>query len=719
MENEFIIPNEIKPKVFKNECIYCPFSLETETIQTLYVCLHCGQCFCEECKQLHFKYSTHYQYLKITQIEIQSQDSKNLPESQKCQETNEKTKTYQFFNIKSNTITELTEITEKEKQEYIQHFISCTSEDKKASPVSSSKQSKILTKEIKQKERKTKIDLKTVTCEHEGCSVKNNLWLNLIDGSVLCGRENPNFEGNGHALKHYDENKENFLVVKLGTITSDGTADIYDYQKDDDVIDLELEKHLAFYGIDMKTLEKTQLTLDEIAEQQMIEMERKQIETNDESDEKLSGEYYVGIRNTGNTCYIASCVQLLFNIDILLKDLIEKYDELIEKHWEEIDKHVTFQLARLAKGFKEGKCSQFMNESSPYQIGMSVKYLKEAVGNHYQMYKTSEQQDVIEFMLYLFQIMEKEGYTLLDESTIIKFRNEVKTSRMNILNETEKVLIFPLDVGYMAIVERKHVDLNMKDVIKNYSNATVIDDYRENGKVCTAIKKYRISQFPNYLFVKLQREVPISYEETRKIDCDVFDCETIDLNCLKSDGTQLQEKIEVNEQYLQQMIEMGLNKELSEYALRKSGNDPDKAMMMIFDGEISMNDMEKEKETKSNEFSYENELNMLIDMGFDAETSKKALIYTHGDMENSVILIAEDSDELKNFKIEDNSIDDKKGKYELIGIVCHIGANSNCGHYVSHVKKDKHWVMFNDNKVFESSHPPLTKGSLCLYKLIE
>uniref|UniRef100_A0ACB8FBH0 Ubiquitin carboxyl-terminal hydrolase 13 n=1 Tax=Sphaerodactylus townsendi TaxID=933632 RepID=A0ACB8FBH0_9SAUR len=56
------------------------------------------------------------------------------------------------------------------------------------------------------------------------CDLRENLWLNLTDGSVLCGKWFfDGCGGNGHALEHYKE--MGFpLAVKLGTITPDGAG---------------------------------------------------------------------------------------------------------------------------------------------------------------------------------------------------------------------------------------------------------------------------------------------------------------------------------------------------------------------------------------------------------------------------------------------------------------------------------------------------------------
>lgn len=56
------------------------------------------------------------------------------------------------------------------------------------------------------------------------CDMRENLWLNLTDGSILCGRRY--FDGSGgnnHAVEHYRETNYP-LAVKLGTITPDGAG---------------------------------------------------------------------------------------------------------------------------------------------------------------------------------------------------------------------------------------------------------------------------------------------------------------------------------------------------------------------------------------------------------------------------------------------------------------------------------------------------------------
>lgn len=59
---------------------------------------------------------------------------------------------------------------------------------------------------------------------------------------------------------------------------------------------------------------------------------------------------------------------------------------------------------------------------------------------------------------------------------------------------------------------------------------------------------------------------------------------------------------------------------------------------------------------------------------------------------------------------------DGTGKYRLIAFISHIGNHPSCGHYVAHILKDGRWVIFNDEHVALSEHPPKDLAYLYLYK---
>lgn len=61
-------------------------------------------------------------------------------------------------------------------------------------------------------------------------------------------------------------------------------------------------------------------------------------------------------------------------------------------------------------------------------------------------------------------------------------------------------------------------------------------------------------------------------------------------------------------------------------------------------------------------------------------------------------------------------LDDGPGKYSMVGMISHIGKNTGSGHYVAHLKKDGRWVIFNDEKVALSSHPPFEHAYVYLFQ---
>ncbi|ELP88113.1 ubiquitin carboxyl-terminal hydrolase, putative [Entamoeba invadens IP1] len=711
---QFVVPKE-RPEVYKTECMYCAKSIETKLLDTLYVCLREGHCFCDECVFKHKQVSGDDLYLVIHQI------PNTEPEDPIWGRTTQPD--LEFWLVQTSNFEKKIEIEglEENLKEYVKYFISCTAKEKKVEIAST--RTKTYAKELTQKPRAIPIDLKNLKCEFEGCDVTDNLWLNLCDGSVLCGREQALVKGHSHALKHYDESKMP-LVVKLGTIDSDGNADIYDYENDTDVTDPLLGKHLAFYGIDMSKLVKTQLSLDEIAKEAMLKMERETIEEAGVEHIPCEGPYMTGIRNNGNTCYAAAATQLLFAIPEVVDYLVSHYDTFLKENWRNVDKSCTFQLMRLAKGFVDGKCSQKFAEKGDGQIGLSITGLKRAVGFQQKMYLTNEQQDAEEFLGYLLGIVESEGLRIIDDNTKIMMCNEIKAVKSTYQKEAERTLGIMLDVPFKVLMERKHIDLNIEDMIKNYAAPSPIDNYRVDGQIVNAIRRCRVQKFPKYILIKLQRDIPISFEDMRKVDADVHGMEMLDLGILKSTGEKPQEdtKVVVNKESLGMLVSMGFDQKSSEICLKVSNNNIEVAIGILTSGEKIPEDPDTVVQHNEDN-QYEELVKELVEMGFSASVSIKALQITHGNIEEAIIMAANgevpEGEEEKPQKMEEVEVDPRSGKYECIAFVSHIGANANCGHYVCHSKQLDKWIMFNDNKVCFSQKPPFTRGFVYLYRTLD
>ena len=55
-------------------------------------------------------------------------------------------------------------------------------------------------------------------------------------------------------------------------------------------------------------------------------------------------------------------------------------------------------------------------------------------------------------------------------------------------------------------------------------------------------------------------------------------------------------------------------------------------------------------------------------------------------------------------------------EYQLVAFISHMGTSTMVGHYVCHIYRDGHWVIYNDNKVALSENPPKELGYLYLYQ---
>ena len=117
------------------------------------------------------------------------------------------------------------------------------------------------------------------------CDITDNLWLNLSDGHIGCGRKFwDGTGGNNHAVEHYQ--KSGFPVcVKLGTIQLDDNgepkADVYSYAEDKMVKDSKLVEHLEYFGINIREMKKTTKTMAEMELDQNLNFDFTRIQESD------------------------------------------------------------------------------------------------------------------------------------------------------------------------------------------------------------------------------------------------------------------------------------------------------------------------------------------------------------------------------------------------------------------------------------------------------
>lgn len=610
------------------------------------------------------------------------------------------------------------------------------------------------------------------------CDKTDNLWLNLTDGSIMCGRKyQDGTGGNNHAVEHYEKTRYP-LVVKLGTITAAG-GDVYSYDEDDMVEDPNLARHLAHFGINIAQMEKTDKSMIELE----IDLNQRIREWNiiQESGSELIPLYgpgYTGLANLGNSCYLNSVMQMVFCIPDFCRKYYDGALTIFQNSPLDPTNDFTSQMAKLAHGLLSGEYSKPPSEESidcKNQVEIKPQMFKNLIGKGHPEFSTKRQQDAQEFFLHLINILERNNRNQENPADCFKFQFEeriqcIQSGKVKYTTRTEYLLSLPIPMN-AALNKEKLEEFQLKKLekesrgekidsseivrpfipltacIESFSVPEMVDDFYSSAinSKSTAQKTTRFRTFPDYLLVQLKKFTIGEDWIPLKLDVCIDIPDILDLNHLRSKGLQADEEelpnttietttpeIQLDPNTIIQLSEMGFPIDACKRAIFKTDNSgTDAALNWIME---HMNDpdyaapfvLPTNMEKDSDEFIPNPEaMSTIAAMGFTEEQAMRALKATENNLERAADWIFSHADELSQTPMEtdDNTMPDPKfrdgsGKYRLRGFISHMGTSTMVGHYVCHLLKDDHWVIFNDEKVALSKHPPKEMGYLYLYERI-
>lgn len=561
------------------------------------------------------------------------------------------------------------------------------------------------------------------------CDLRENLWLCLVCGNLGCGRKQMGgVEGNSHGLGHAVESGHG-VAVKLGSITPEGGADIYCYKCDDERIDDQIGKHLAHWGIQLAERQKTEMSLTEMQIEQNMKWDFSMTSEDGRELKPLFGPGLTGLKNLGNSCYLASIVQCLFDLPAFksrfydvqgpLPDVVDPAQDL------------ETQLRKMGDGLWSGRYS-VPDEQAPgspsegqhahYQKGLAPAMLKHLIGRGHAEFSTMRQQDAFEFLQHLFTLVTRESHASGREDPTKGFRFATEhrlqclgckrvryttTEQDNIFVDVpkEKVAAEPgLTEGGDSKPDAYRA-VTLEECLDRFTGEEEVELACEvcGGKGFT--KQTMFKTVPDVLAVNANKMAVVNWVPI-KIDVPVivpdgeFSLEKYMSKGLQPGEEELPEEPKSSgpafvpdAEGMAQMQSMGFGKEACERALHATGNSDVNAAMEWLFGHMDDPDLNKPLDLGGGggakaEVDAE-KVGMLVAMGFGEGQAKKALRETGGDAERAVEWVFSHPDDMGDDGEVGGAGEEKPerevagrteaGAYKLQSIVCHKGTSIHAG----------------------------------------
>ncbi|TID30458.1 hypothetical protein CANINC_000969 [Pichia inconspicua] len=770
-----VVPNS-GTRVFKDDCM---FSFDTALEPCgLDVCLTCHQAFSRgefKYTQMHSEFYDHKIYLNIKKTRKQLNNDLEQPKKMIKLEVKESSEDDLFDTVYSLYFSEKdlsvsypnNEISLKITQA-VEGVINSTSTEKK--------------NEIKAWEQEIRVcpharsilqtpisNLQLKQCSN--CDLKENLWICLHCGSLGCGRSQfGGVAGNSHAMAHQKEHPEHAVAVKLGSLSSD-IADCYCYICDDEVKVPNLAVLLQTYGIDISNFVKTEKSLTELQIEQNIQWDFKMTGDGDETLQPVFGAGLTGFKNLGNSCYLASVLQVMFTLEEFQKAFFNSdgvpLDKILGnlKPYEDLET----QMFKIGDGLLSGRYSipdETTSETIKYQRGLKPSGFKALIGEGHPEFSTMQQQDTYEFWSYLVDQLEKNKVNgALETSPVnsLKFivENKIKCTKCNSVRLKQEItdsLSVPIKVEQLEITddgERVFKETSVMDSMLSWNDIETFDyACPKCGGKEIAVKQEGFKSTPRYLVINPQRIVLENWVPTKVAVPIKFD-ETLDINGFVSEGLLdgevelplddnegTNDEFEFDQTILSNCMEMGFSENRAKHAAYATNNtSSEAAVTWLFEhmDDSTIDDpfvLPSVNGKKSGVNVNAEQVATLISMGFGEAVSKKALILNNGNMEGAVEwLFSNPNDDgvIKDEKSEESELIDvlreegvDKTKYELVAVICHKGTSIHSGHYVAFLRKEidgeSKWVLFNDEKVVIASASNLKEieksGHLYVYQKV-
>uniref|UniRef100_A0AAQ4Q4H6 Ubiquitin carboxyl-terminal hydrolase n=1 Tax=Gasterosteus aculeatus aculeatus TaxID=481459 RepID=A0AAQ4Q4H6_GASAC len=512
------------------------------------------------------------------------------------------------------------------------------------------------------------------------CEMRENLWLNLTDGAVLCGKWFfDGSGGNGHALDHFKETKYP-LAVKMETITPDG-ADVYSFEEEEAVLDPHISEHLSHFGIDM------------------LQMQKK-----------------VGCQHR-ERCYLGTVIQVLFSIPDFQRMYVGNLQRIFDYSPLDPSQDFATQMAKLGHGLLSGLYSkppmkselieQVMKEGHKHQQkGVSPRMLKALVSRGHPEFSSNRQQDAHEFLQHMVNLVERNSAGSENPSDVFRFLVEERvqccqTRRVRYTQRVDYCIQLPAPIEAATNREelvayetkRREAEENMQAppdpvtaripftaCLQAFTEPENVPDFWSSALQAKSagVKTSRFSSFPEYLVLQIKKFTFGVDWVPKKLDLAIDVPDFLDLSRLRATGLQTSEEElpdllppivlpedtrgnsiktpEIDEAAVMQLAEMGFPLEACRKAVYYTGNmgpemafnwiiahmeEPDFAEPLTLPSEALMDPGPSTSEspmggTPPGNSPPEESISILTSMGFPRAHSIQALKATNNNLERAL-----------------------------------------------------------------------------------
>ncbi|TPX51477.1 hypothetical protein SeMB42_g00703 [Synchytrium endobioticum] len=599
------------------------------------------------------------------------------------------------------------------------------------------------------------------------CELNKNLWLCLVCGNLGCGRKQWNASGvtggNGHALQHAQHTGHG-LACQLGTVTPEGTADVYCYTCDNERLNPFLSKHLAHFGIDVGSQEKTEKSMAELQLEHNLKFDFSMTTEDGKQLPALYGPGFTGLKNLGNSCYMASVLQTVFS----LQSFRTRYFENLKTHpptCNEMPANCYLcQMVKVADGLLSGRYSipptidqKGEHETSKGQESITPAMFKRFIGKDHVEFSTMRQQDAYEFFQHLIRTVEqKERASGQDPTSIFKCKLEqrlqcTECGKVRYKKDSAADIALRVPAKKASKSESAHstdgkkgeefLPVTFEECLAMTLNDEVMEYQCPSCRHGTiALKSTKIAAFPDVLVTPMSRftfdnwvlkKLNIRIQVPVELDLERYRARGLQPGeSPLSDDTETSTASQFDAAAMEQLQAMGFTENRGKRALLATGNSgADAAMNWLFE---HMEDPDIDDPLPKLTLSGRGidtsastaDVQQLTEMGFSVAMAKKALKQTNNNMERAVDWLFSHMDDTADDEGVNgaagsndtpDSPDTRPAKYRLIGVISHKGTSPHCGHYVAHTYKEGKWVLFNDEKVAHVLQPDLTEGYVYVF----